>query len=392
MGKAISSMGFAAGDRIMSGALSGVKVIEMAGIGPCPLAGQLLADHGAEVIVVDRESGPADAVDVVNRRGKRSIAVNLKSSEGIAAVKRLIAGADILIEGFRPGVMERLGLGPEVCLELNPRLVFGRMTGWGQTGPLAQTSGHDLNYLAVTGALKAMGPADRPPPPPLNLVADYGGGTMFLLFGVLMALYERTNSGKGQVVDAAMVDGVPVMLSVFHGMLAANEKSPNRESNLLDGAAPFYRCYETKDGKYLSLAPLEPQFFAEFVRLAGLSEEHLATQYDRELWPARRAEYAGLFLRKTRDEWMEIFDGTDACVAPVLNWDDAVTHHHNAERGTFVEVDGVMQAAPAPRLGRTPARHPVASHDRGADTRDVLSSLGYSDEEIAAMTETGALK
>lgn len=375
----------------MTGALAGLKVIEMAGIGPCPLAGQLLADHGAEVIVIDRASGASDPADVVNRRGKRSIALNLKSPKGIAAVKRLVAEADVLIEGFRPGVMERLGLGPEVCHELNPGLVFGRMTGWGQTGPLAHTAGHDLNYLAVTGALKAMGPADRPPPPPLNLVADYGGGTMFLLFGVLMALYERGKSGEGQVVDAAMVDGVSVMVSVFHGLLAANEKTPDRESNLLDGAAPFYRCYETRDGRYLSVGPIEPQFFAEFVRLAGLPEEHIQTQYDRSTWPQRRAEYQDLFHQKSRDEWMEIFDGTDACIAPVLNWNNAVEHPHNVARETYVEVDGVVQAVAAPRLSRTPAEAPKGSRNRGADSKAVLESFGFSEEEVKAMAENGVI-
>lgn len=375
----------------MTGALAGLKVIEMAGIGPCPLAGQLLADHGAEVIVIDRASGAPDPADVVNRRGKRSIALNLKSAEGISAVKRLVAEVDVLIEGYRPGVMERLGLGPEVCQEINPKLVFGRMTGWGQTGPLSHTAGHDLNYLSVTGALKAMGPADRPPPPPLNLVADYGGGTMFLLFGVLMALYERGKSGKGQVVDAAMVDGVSVMVSVFHGLLAANEKTPDRESNLLDGAAPFYRCYETKDGRYLSVGPIEPQFYAEFIRLAGLPEEHLRTQYDRSTWPERRAEYEEMFRQKSRDEWMEIFDGTDACIAPVLNWNNAVEHPHNVEREVYVEVDGVIQAVAAPRLSRTPAGAPKGSGSRGADTKAVLERFGFSQEELSAMDKSGVL-
>jgi alpha-methylacyl-CoA racemase len=375
----------------VTGSLTGLKVIEMAGIGPCPLAGQLLADHGAEVFVIDRDSGATNPADVVNRRGKHSIALNLKSPEGISTIKRLVAEVDVLIEGYRPGVMERLGLGPDVCHEINPRLIIGRMTGWGQVGPLSLTAGHDLNYLAVTGALRAMGPVDQPPPPPLNLVADYGGGTMFLLFGILMALYERGKSDKGQVVDAAMVDGVSVMLSVFHGLLAANQITPDREANLLDGAAPFYRCYETKDGHYLSVGCIEPQFFAEFLRLAGLPEEHLSTQYDEKTWPQLRADIKNLFLQKNHKEWMEIFDGTDACIAPVLDWNNAVEHPHIVERGIYVEVDGVMQANAAPRLSRTPAGAPKGSGNKGADTQIILKRFGFLDSEISSLIHTGAL-
>lgn len=374
----------------MSGALSGLKVVEMAGLGPCPLAGQLLADHGADVVVIDRASRKPDPRDV-NHRGKRSVAVNLKSEAGVEVARKLIAQADVLIEGFRPGVMEKLGLGPEECLTLNPRLIYGRMTGWGQDGPLAHTAGHDLNYLSITGALHAMGRKGEPPVPPLNLAADYGGGTMFLLFGVLMALYERSSSGKGQVLDVAMSEGVPAMMGLLHSMLAQGFWSPQRDSNMLDGAAPYYRCYETKDAKFLSVGAIEPQFYAELVQLAGLPEADRSTQNDRGIWPDRAEAYAALFRTKTRDEWVKIFDGSDACVAPVLGWDELEDHPQNAARGTFLRVGDVMQAAPAPRLDRTPAGRPTAPGARGEDNTAVLSELGYSAEDIAAFVDGGVL-
>ncbi len=374
----------------MSGALAGLKVIEMAGLGPCPLAGQLLADHGADVVSIDRRSGPANPADI-NRRGKRSLALNLKSEEGVEILGKLIARADILIEGFRPGVMEKLGLGPEDCAVLNPGLIYGRMTGWGQQGPLARTAGHDLNYLAVTGALGAMGCRDEPPPPPLNLVADYGGGAMFLLFGVLMALYERGRSGRGQIVDAAMVDGVPAMMGLLHSMLAQGLWSPERESNMLDGAAPYYRCYETSDKKYISVGAIEPQFFAELLALAGLPADHCQDQNDTGLWPARRSEYAALFRTRTRDEWMAVFEGSDACVAPVLNWTEVEAHAHNAARGTFVRVDDILQAAPAPRLSRTKPPAPEPPQGAGSHADDLLQGLGYSESEITRFRADGIL-
>ena len=374
----------------MSGPLHGLKLVEMAGLGPCPLAGQLLADLGAEVVVIDRASGPADPTDV-NRRGKMSVALNLKSTEGLEAARRIIGQADILIEGFRPGVMEKLGLGPADCHAINPELIFGRMTGWGQAGPLAMTAGHDINYLSLSGALGAIGRADGPPVPPLNLVADYGGGSMFLIFGVLAALFERSRSGKGQVVDAAMVDGVPAMMGLIHQWLAQGRWAQGREANLLDGGAPFYRCYATKDGRALSVGPLEPQFFAQLVALAGLPAEHLADQNDPATWPDRRALYAQVFARKTRDEWMAIFGGTDACVAPVLDWDEVEHHPHNAARGTFLRVDGVMQAAPAPRFDRTPAPAPKSPGAPGQDTQRILSDLGYDSATLEAMRAAGVL-
>lgn len=374
----------------MSGPLAHLKVIEMAGLGPCPLAGQLLADLGAEVILIDRQSGEADPTDI-NRRNKQSIALNLKTESGLKIAQQLIAKADILIEGFRPGVMEKLGLGPEACHQQNPGLIYGRMTGWGQTGPLAQSAGHDLNYLALTGALSAIGPQGKAPIPPLNLVADYGGGTMFLLLGVLSALYERSHSGKGQVIDAAMVDGVPAMMGLIHMLLARQQWSPERESNLLDGGAPFYRCYETADGKHLSVGPLEPHFFAQLLKKAGLPEDEIATQYTYQQWPKKREQYQALFKTKTRDQWMAIFDGSDACVAPVLGFDEVESHAHNAARENFLRVDGIMQAAPAPRFDRTPAAAPTAPLAAGANATELLSRLGYSEAEIMALNESGAL-
>lgn len=374
----------------MAGPLDGLKLVEMAGLGPCPLAGQLMADLGAEVVVIDRISAQAVASEI-NRRGKKSVALNLKSAEGRAAAMRLIARADILIEGFRPGVMEKLGLGPAECHAANPGLIFGRMTGWGQEGPLAMTAGHDINYLSLSGALGAIGRADAPPVPPLNLVADYGGGAMFLIFGVLAALYEKGRSGLGQVVDAAMVDGVPAMMGLLHQWQAQGQWRQGREGNLLDGGAPFYRCYATKDGRALSVGPLEPQFFAQLVALAGLPPEHCADQNNPATWPDRRALYAQVFARKTRDEWMDIFAGSDACVAPVLDWDEVEHHPHNAERGTFLRVQGVLQAAPAPRFDRTPAATPQPPTAPGADTEAVLSGLGYDSAALERLRADGAL-
>ena len=374
----------------MTAALHQLKVIEMAGIGPCPLAGQLLADLGAEVIVIDRASTPADPTDI-NRRHKRSIALNLKSPEGLKAAQQLIAQADILIEGFRPGVMEKLGLGPDECLSANPKLIYGRMTGWGQTGPLAQTAGHDLNYLAITGALHPIGVADQPPVPPLNLAADYGGGTMFLLLGILSALYERHSSGQGQVIDAAMVDGVPAMMGLLHTWFARNWWTTQRESNFLDGGAPFYRCYTTADGKYLSVAPLEPHFFKELLAKANIPAEHHDSQYQKDTWSERTEQYAEIFRQKTQAEWIAIFAGSDACVAPVLDFNEVEAHPHNAARGSFVRVNAVLQSAPAPRFSRTPTKAPIAPTAVGGDTETVLAELGYSSEQIAAMRANGTL-
>lgn len=373
----------------MPGPLTGLKIVEMTGLGPCPLAGQLLADLGADVVVIDRASAKADPTDV-NRRGKRSVALNLKSDTGRQAAHRLIAQADILIEGFRPGVMEKLGLGPESFRDDSPGLIYGRITGWGQTGPLAQTAGHDINYLSLSGAMHAIGTPEMPVPP-LNLVADYGGGTMFLIFGILSALYERGQSGEGQVIDAAMVDCVPAMMGLVHSFLARGWWNETRGDNILDGAAPFYRCYETADGKFISAGPIEPQFFAIMVEKAGLPADDLKRQNTKPDWTAMSASYAQVFRKKTRDEWMAIFDGTDACIAPVLTFSEAEHHPHNQARGVFTRVGDVMQAAPAPRFDRTVPIAPQTPRAAGADSEAVLAAAGLTQDEIAALRKNGDL-
>ena len=373
------------------GPLEGLKVVEMAGLGPCPLAGQMLADLGAEVLLIERAGPAKDRPWDVNNRGKRPVALNLKAPEGAAAALALIEDADVLIEGFRPGVMEKLGLGPAQCHARNPGLVYGRMTGWGQDGPLSMTAGHDINYLSMTGLLWMMGEKDRPPVPPLNLAADYGGGTMFLLLGVMSALWERARSGKGQVVDAGMVDGVSAFSGIFRGFASLGRWREERGANLLDGAAPFYRTYECACGGYLSVGALEPQFFAILCEKAGIPDTHRADQNDPATWAARAEEYAAIFRAKTRDEWEAIFAGTDACVAPVLSPSEAEAHPANAARGVHQVVDGVPQAAPAPRFDRTPAPEIRPARPRGADTEAVLSEAGMSAAEIAALREAGAI-
>jgi len=370
--------------------LSSLKVIEMVGIGPCPLAGQLLADLGAEVIVIDRNSG-LDISKDVNRRGKKSIALNLKEKEGVQTTLRLIKQADILIEGFRPGVMERLSLGPDECLSVNPKLIYGRMTGWGQEGPLSHSAGHDLNYLAITGALHAMGKDGEPPIPPLNLAADYGGGSMFLITGVLAALIERGISGKGQVVDAAMIDGVPAMMGLIHSMYAEGSWTKNREDNFIDGGAPYYRCYTCADGKYLSVGCIEPQFFAEFIKLLNLDESLLAKQNDKSAWPELHTLFETTLAQKSRDEWASHFEGTDACVAPVLTFDEAEAYQHNTFRKGFVRQQDVMQANIAPRFSRSETPLKPASEKTGADGQGVLQSIGMSKDQIEKLAKNDIL-
>ncbi len=372
------------------GPLAGLNVVEFAGLGPAPLAGQLLADQGASVIVIDRRSGQKFDQEP-NRRGKRSIALNLKTEQGVQLANVLLAKADILIEGFRPGVMERLGLGPQDCKKNNPRLIYARMTGWGQEGPLSDTSGHDLNYLATTGALAAMGKCGEPPMPPLNLVADYGGGTMFLLFGILSAIYEREKSGLGQIVDAAMVDGVIAMMGLVHGQIGQNIWEQKRTSNWLDGAAPFYRCYECNDGKYISVGCIEPQFFQEFIQIAGLPEEFVGQQMDKKLWSQMSAYIAGYFKSRGRDDWMEMFEGSDACVAPVLDWVEAPHSAHNQSRNNFIEINGVTQTAPAPRFSRSQPPMPSAPVVSGQNSHEVLLQAGLNAEEITRLQEIGAV-
>lgn len=359
----------------MPGPLQGLKVVEMAGLGPGPFCGMLMADLGADVVRIDRPQGtarPEAARFDVTSRGKRSLAIDLRQEGAAEVVLQLVARADVLIEGFRPGVMERLGLGPDVCARRNPRLVFGRMTGWGQQGPLSTTAGHDINYLALTGVLHATGRADAPPAPPLNIGADYGGGAMFLALGVLAALQERQRSGRGQVVDAAMTDGAALLAAIFHGMKAAGQWSNSREANLLDGGAHFYDCYETADGRFVSVGAIEPQFYALLRERCGLQGPEFDAQMDSRRWPELKDKLAALFRTRTRDEWCALLEGSDACFAPVLDWDEAPAHPHNRARATFIEVDGVTQPAPAPRFDRTPTAHPRAPRPAGADGAAIL--------------------
>jgi len=376
------------------GPLAGIKVIEMKGIGPCPYAGMLLADMGAEVVVVERSSratgiGPPSEFDVCSR-GKKSIALDLKTAAALEALLRMVEGADVIIEGFRPGVAERLGFGPDVCLARNPRIVFGRLTGWGQSGPLSPRAGHDINYIALTGALAAIGPAETPVPP-LNLVGDYAGGSLFLVIGVLAALLEAGSSGRGQVVDAAITDGTTSLTSVIHTYLRLNEWSLVRESNLLDGGCPFYAVYETADERFVSVGALEPGFFEQLIRLLELPERVLAWQHDRARWPELRQSFTQVFRRKTREEWVQVFADSDACVAPVLDAVESADHPHNKARGTHVRIGGTLQPAPAPRFSRNPCSTPEAARAEGADTQEALTGWGFSEADIQGLRDAGAL-
>ena len=355
-----------------SGPLRGVRVIEFAGIGPGPFASMLLSDMGADVVAISRPGqGKRDARDFVNR-GRQVIELDLKNPAHVSQALDLIAAADILIEGFRPQVMERLGLGPDIALKRNPRLVYGRMTGWGQEGPLSQSAGHDINYIAITGALDSFRSCDGDTVSPLNLVGDYGGGALYLAVGVLAGVIEARTSGKGQVVDAAMCDGVSSMLTLFHSMHALGRWSDQARTNLLDGGAHFYRTYECKDGRYMAVGALEPQFYAELRRLAGLGADY-DDQMNRAQWPSLHDKMAGVFKAKTRDEWSAIFDGTDACVAPVIEMFDAPSHPHLAARKTFVDADGGVQPAPAPRFSRTPSAIQGSAAALVTSADDILS-------------------
>lgn len=338
------------------GPLHGLKVVEFAGIGPGPFAVMLLSDLGAEVLRIDREGSPGASRNDPTARGRASLALDLKAPESIRLCLEILAKADVLIEGFRPGVMERLGLGPDEALAANPRLIYGRMTGWGQTGPLAHAAGHDINYIALTGALAAIGPKDGPPTPPLNLVGDYGGGSLYLVMGVLAALYERERSGRGQVIDAAVVDGAASMMSIFTWMEADGVGRARRGGNILDGSAPFYRCYRCADGKYVSVGAFEPKFYDLLLAKLGLEPEDLTSQYDTGGWDAVSARFAEIFARRTRAEWTELLEGEDVCFAPVLELAEAPDHPHMRERDTFTDHDGLIQPAPAPRFSRTPGR------------------------------------
>lgn len=379
------------------GPLSGLRVLEIAAIGPVPMAATLLADLGADVVRVDRPQPSGLGVPLprgcdVHGRSRRSVAIDLKQPSGVDALLALVADADVLLEGFRPGVAERLGMGPQACHARQPRLVYGRMTGFGQQGPLAQAAGHDLNYIALSGALHAIGPADGGPVPPLNLVGDYGGGALYLAFGVMAALFERGRSGRGQVVDAAMVDGAASLMGLFHGLSAVGDWHDRRASNLLDGGAPFYATYETADGRHVALAALEPKFFAELARRIGLPVHFVDVQHERAQWPQMRAAIAALIRTRTRDEWCERLEGSDACFAPVLSLQEAVSHPHAAARAAYVDVEGMMQPAPSPRFDRSPAMPPRPAPEPGQHTDEVLREAGFDDTALARLRGTGAIR
>jgi alpha-methylacyl-CoA racemase len=380
------------------GPLQGIKVIELQGIGPGPFCGMMLADMGATVIRVDRAANvPATApsspsLDIL-ARGRRSVAVDLKHPDGVETVLRLVEGADALIEGFRPGVMERLGLGPDTCLARNPRLVYGRMTGWGQEGPYAQMAGHDINYISLAGALAHIGRVGEAPVPPLNLVGDFGGGGMLLAFGIACGLVEAKVSGKGQVVDAAMVDGSAILMAMFAGMFHSGAAKTERGVNMLDTGSHFYDVYETADGQYVSLGSIEPQFYAELLRLSGLGEQSdLPAQLDQSQWPAMKQRVAAVMRTRTRAEWCEIMEGSDVCFAPVLTMHEAAAHPHNVHRQTYVEVAGVSQPAPAPRFSRTAPGVQGPPAWPGQHTDEVLAEFGVAPADLAALRASGAVK
>jgi alpha-methylacyl-CoA racemase len=371
------------------GPLAGLTVVELAGIGPGPYAAMLLADLGADVIRIERPGRQGSSVppeqDVL-RRNRRSVVLDLRHPDGVAAALALVAGADVLIEGFRPGVAERLGVGPEDCWAVNPRVVYGRMTGWGQTGPLAPSAGHDIGYIAITGALHAVGRAGGQPIPPANLVGDFGGGSTFLVIGILAACWEAARSERGQVVDAAIVDGATSLTGLLHGMMATGLWRDERGANMLDGGVPWYDTYETSDGGWMAVGALEPQFYAELVGLLGIESDE-SDRRDPSRWPALRSAIAASFASRTRDEWSEVFDGTDACVAPVLSLLEAPTHPHLVKRGTFVDVAGVTQPAPAPRFSRTVTALPAAPPALGQHTRELLARAGLGN--VAELLEAG---
>jgi alpha-methylacyl-CoA racemase len=378
------------------GPLNGLKILEIAGIGPCPFAAMMLSDMGAEVLRIDRPPQPEASHPIVPakdalRRGRRSIIIDLKNPEGTLLLLRLVECADALIEGFRPGVMERLGLGPDVCLQRNPSLVFGRATGWGQEGPLAAAAGHDINYIALTGTLHAIGRAGQAPLPPINLLGDFGGGGMLLAFGVVCALLERQSSGKGQVIDAAMVDGAALLMTAIHGLRSMGLWSDERGTNLLDSGAHFYDTYECADGNYVAIGAIEPKFYAQLLKLTGLEAAALPEQMDRDQWPAVKNRLAEVFSTKTRAEWCQIMEGSEACFAPVLSMDEAPRHAHNKHRETFIEIAGVTQPAPAPRFSRTPGGVPSSPPHPGQHTDDALATWGATAQEIAALRACGAI-
>ena len=376
------------------GPLEGVKIVEVGGIGPGPFCCMMLADMGADIVRVDRK-GQVDMIKTKYNslhRGRRRIEVDLKKPAGVEAVLRLIDQADALTEGYRPGVMEDLGLGPDVCLKRNPKLVYGRMTGWGQEGPLSKASGHDINYIALTGALYCIGKEDYKPPPPLNLVGDFGGGGMLLAFGVACALVEAQKSGKGQVVDAAMVDGAAVLMAMFYAMREAGAWTDRRGNNFIDGGAHFYDSYETKDGQYICVGSIEPQFYALLLKHTGLEDDpDFANQNDPSTWPGCKEKLTKTFKEKTRDEWCEIMEGSDVCFSPVLSLGEALKHPHNVYRKTFIEFDGVVQPGPAPRFSRTVPEIKRAPSDPGGDCDEILADWGFSAQDVAALKKDGVV-
>jgi len=373
------------------GPLAGKKIIEIAGLGPGPVCGMLLADMGAEVIVIDRlatsnPSALALANAAIMNRGKKSIALDLKKEAGRDVALRLLENANGLIEGFRPGVMERLGLGPDDCLEANPRLVYGRMTGWGQAGPLSQVAGHDLNYVALSGALWYGGRSDSPPIVPPTLVGDMGGGAMLLAIGMLAAMMNAQETGKGQVVDAAMIDGSSLSTTLLYALFQSGNWTLNRQDNFLDGAAYWYDTYECADGKYVSIGSIEPEFHAILLEKLGLEDDpEFAQQYNKDCWPALKARFADIFKTKTRDEWCALMEGSDVCFAPVLDFAEAPLHPHNRARGVFTKIDGVTQPAPAPRFSETPSEIGSAPPESGQHTAEILAAAGYSEEELGRL-------
>ncbi|WP_293901146.1 CaiB/BaiF CoA-transferase family protein [Phenylobacterium sp.] len=372
------------------GPLTGLKIVEFAGIGPGPFCGMLLSDLGADVVRVDRKGGRGGAASAVTERGRRSVALDLKSPDAVEACLKLMDAADAIIEGFRPGVMERLGLGPDVVLKRNPKLVYGRMTGWGQTGPYANAAGHDMNYIAITGALHAIGTDDKPVPP-LNLVGDFGGGALYLAFGLMAGVIQARETGKGQVVDCAMSDGAASLMAMFYGMKAAGIWKEERRSNLLDGGAHFYDTYQCSDGKWISIGSIEPQFYALLLEKTGINDPDFQRQHDRAIWPDLRQKLANVIAQKSQAEWTEIMGATDVCFAPILDLDEAPKHPHNAARQTFVEVGGVVQPAPAPRFSVTPGAIQGPPPAVGAHGRTALSDWGFSAAEIGALETSGAL-
>ena len=374
------------------GPLKDIKVIEMAGIGPAPFCGMILADMGAEVISVERitAAGRGSSADIASR-GKKSIAVDIRKPEGQDIIKKLVESADVLIEGFRPGVMEKNNLGPDELLNINPKLIFGRMTGWGQNGPLANAAGHDINYIALSGVLGAIGKKDTPPPPPLNLIGDFGGGGMLLALGIVSALLETKNSGKGQVIDAAMTDGSSLLMTMMYSMHQSGFWNLERQTNLLDGAAHFYDTYECIDGKYISIGSIEPQFYSLLCEIAELSEEDFGDQMKRDTWADKKKLIRDVFLTKTRDDWCSLMEGTDVCFAPVLDMSEAPNHPHNVARQTFIELEGVTQPAPAPRFDRTENEIQLPPAIAGEHSKEILETLGMNQNEVDDLLASGSV-